>query len=483
MPSHRNPSAECPPPPTIGSQTFARARRLGRWRAICLVVFALTGCASPFSRTSIFSEVEGQADIQGHLAPPSIEPITEDQPQGASPHLLVRIPDPFESPDGHLYVEPDVQFVDGVPSDFASAAMLGTPPAHSSQGIESVESGGWLDRLQPTLMGLSAWAAMGKAFAGYPAGCDGGCYSEGAEPIFGDVLAGGDGSACHRCRAQFVIFNPANRSGDIGIGRERLAFAPFEMDSSQPSNNTLFRFDAAYGFPFPDRAEYLWAKPGKGPTAETEINYQDLRFRTEMGGESFSAITEISLRSLDPVTIENTTGMGDMNVATKVVMLDGKSWQLTQITRTYLTTGAASKGLGTGHVSLEPGVLATYRWRPTTFIHQELKYWFPLGGDPEHSGQVLRYGLGYSHLLYETDAFAMIHTCEFISFWFLDGAKGDPSTDIDVERAYQLYPGIRFVADTGGDFGLVEFGCAGTFSMGQQSLFSSFLRLDLRFSY
>jgi len=324
---------------------------------------------------------------------------------------------------------------------------------------------------------------MGNDFPAFRPGCDAERYPASAEPVFGHVLADLGSSARQGCGLLPAIFNPANRSGDIGIGRDRLIFAPFEMDSSQPSNNRLFRFDLANGFPLPDRAEYFWAKPGKGPAAETGVDYQDFRLRTEIGGERLSVITEIPLRSLDPVINGNTTGMGDMNVAVKTVMLDGNSWQLTQIFRTYTPTGAFRKGLGTGHVSLEPGVLATHRWRPTTFIHHELKYWIPLGGDPAHSGQVLRYGLGYSHLLHETDAFAVIHTCEFIGFWFLDGGKGDISADIDGEPAFQMYPGIRFVADTGGDFGLVEFGYSGSFSMGKTSLFDSFHRLDLRFSF
>jgi hypothetical protein len=141
---------------------------------------------------------------------------------------------------------------------------------------------------------------------------------------------------------------------------------------------------------------------------------------------------------------------------------------------------------------MEPGVLSTYRWRPTTLIHSELKYWFPVGGDPVHSGQVLRYGLAYSHLVHETDAFAIIHTGEFVGQWFLDGQKSiirndntyeSYAIDIDNEPAYQFYPGLRFVTDSGSDFGLVEFGVAGSFSMGRTSLFDTFFRFDVRLSY
>ena len=488
------PRAEkCLPMSSVGRAPLRRARSARCWVAICIVATCFGLVVPPI--LCLFVPTDERSNL--YAAPPAVTgPVTgraAHQPRSASQHLLVRIPAPLEASDGSLVVEPSVQVFDGLP-DVGSSGAAG--PFENSrhggannQGRGIFECDNWLDRLRSTPTGTPMVGTLGDD-SFQP--CDPVHCPEGAEPVFQNVLADLGGSACQRC-GPLSIFNPENRSADIGIGRDRLMFAPFEMDSSQPSNNTLFRLDFAKGFPTPDRAEYFWAKPrnatlkGKGPELlEREVDYIDFRFRTEIGGEKFSAITEMSLRSLDPVHNENTTGMGDMSVATKTVMLDGDSWQLTQIFRTYMPTGAFGKGLGTGHVSLEPGVLATYLWRPTTLIHQELKYWFPVGGDPVHSGQVLRYGLGYSHLVHETDAFAVIHTCEFVGHWFLDGGKAVSSVsaiDIDGEPALQIYPGMRFVADTGGDFGLVEFGYSGTFSVGGSSLFDSFLRFDLRFSY
>ena len=126
--------------------------------------------------------------------------------------------------------------------------------------------------------------------------------------------------------------------------------------------------------------------------------------------------TEIPLVLVDPVNNPNTAGLGDLQLTTKTVLLNGNDWEITQFFRTYLPTGDAMKGLGTGHVSLEPGFLFQYKWSPETYLHGELRYWFPIGGDPTQGGQVLRYGFGISHLLYENDVTAIIPTLEFVGW-------------------------------------------------------------------
>ena len=188
----------------------------------------------------------------------------------------------------------------------------------------------------------------------------------------------GDSHECEECWD-----NPWHRlfglgmhraSADIGIGQERVALAGFEIDSSQPFNHVRVRYDAVYGLPFPDRAEWFWAKSGKGPdSAGDVVNYQDFRVYSEVGSRMLSAIVEYPLRSLDPEINDNTTGFGDMVVGNKAVIVDGRYWQITQVFRTYINTGAHQKGLGTGHISLEPGVLARYKWTDRTYLHGEFK--------------------------------------------------------------------------------------------------------------
>ena len=286
---------------------------------------------------------------------------------------------------------------------------------------------------------------------------------------------------------QAVLASQAGR--DIGIGAERLPFALFEMDASQPNNNFRIRFDAAYDWEFPDRSEYFWSKiGGKGPSEpgdyEPSIDYQDIRLSFEMGGPRFSATTEIPLRFIDPTVYGNTGGMGDMVLTTKTVMIDGDSLQLTQVLRNQMPTGSSKRGRGVGHVSMEPGFIASYEWSERTLIHNELKLWFPIGGEPGFSGPVLRYGFGFANLLYDSDAFAVIPTLEFVGWSVLSGQKtyaNNETVSIDGEYIFNIYPGVRFVNDTGGE--VFEVGLSGGASVTNRHWYRGLLRLDLRWTF
>ena len=277
---------------------------------------------------------------------------------------------------------------------------------------------------------------------------------------------------------------------DVGVGVERLPFALFEIDASQPSNNFRLRFESARDWEFADRVEYFWSRIGKkGPeftnplTFEPSVDYQDIRLSFEVGGSKFSATTELPLRFIDPTILSNTGGMGDMAITTKTVMIDGDSLQLTQVLRNQLATGSAKRGLGNGHVSMEPGFVASYKWSDRTLIHNELKLWFPIGGEPGFSGPVLRYGMGFANVLYDSDTFAILPTFELVGWSILTGQKsvGLPNPQsIDGENIINLYPGLRIVRDNGR---LFELGINGGFSVTERHWYRSVLRLDLRWTF
>jgi hypothetical protein len=301
---------------------------------------------------------------------------------------------------------------------------------------------------------------------------------------------------CPRCGplGKLMGLRRGSEFADAGIGQERVVWAISEIEPSQPLNNFRIRVDSAYRLERPDRAEYFWSKPGlpKGPPlAESLVDYQELRFLLEAGGPSFSVLTELPLRIVDPVINNNTAGLGDVNVATKVVMLNGSRWQISQVTRTYMNTSVSRRGLGAGHFSLEPGLLFRFKYDERTYVHHEIKFWFPLDGDPDHSGEVLRLGIGVSRVLHETDAFAVIPTLEFVGWSVLDGLETPPPigpivlppVEIDPEGIFNIHPGVRFVADTGGDLGLFELGISGSFSASRNRWYEGLLRVDLRWSY
>ncbi|MDZ4820157.1 MAG: hypothetical protein SGJ20_14410 [Planctomycetota bacterium] len=273
-----------------------------------------------------------------------------------------------------------------------------------------------------------------------------------------------------------------------GVGTERLPFAIQEIEIAQPSNNFRLRADLAYDWTYPDRAEFFWAKQGvRGPAIpETAVDYQEMRVRMEVGGPKFSATTDLPIICLDPEQNPNTTGFGDMSLATKLVMLDGDTWQMTQFFKTTFATGSAGKGLGNGHISIEPGFLFRQKYNKITDLHYELRYWVPLGGDLDASGQVLRAGAGVSRLLYESDDYAIIPTLEFVSWWALDGQQTAPDgfiEAVDPVAILNVYPGVRFVYDMGCDLGLLEAGIGTGLALTSDHWYASLLRFELKWTY
>jgi hypothetical protein len=322
----------------------------------------------------------------------------------------------------------------------------------------------------------------------------------GGAPIFGELVEESFPAPPHRRGFLRRLLRP-HRSpyADRGLGHERVMFAPFELDISQPQNNIRLRLDNAYGFEFPDRAEFFWAKVGgRGPSEDRvapfeQVDYQDIRFMFEVGGPKFSVQTEVPIRFLDGKDLYyNTAGFGDMSIKTRLVMIDGRRWQVTQYFGTYTPTGAPGHGTGTGHTSIEPGFLFRYMVNDATYWHGEIKYWVPLGGDPNHSGQIFRWGTGLSYLWYDSDSLAITPTLELVSWTVLDGRKTGlfvtpegiaDSIEVDGETTVNLYPGIRMSYDSGSDLGLFEFGIQGGFTLTETYWYAGILRLEARFVY
>ena len=266
-------------------------------------------------------------------------------------------------------------------------------------------------------------------------------------------------------------------------------FAPIEIDASQPTNFTMIRWDSGFGLQTPDRAEYFWSMPGKGPALSpfypNSINYQELRFVNEVGNQVMSVQTEIPLRFLEPFSGASNSGIGDMKIATKARLINGKRFQVTQIFRTYIPIGSSTNGMGTGHVSLEPGALVRYELRPNTYVHTQVKYWIPIAADVGFASNVLTTGVGISHVLYESNNFSIIPDVEFVNYDFLNGEKTFNAITVSSggENAYNIVTGARFVIGPKGDLGLFEFGVSNTTGVGKDRYVNDLLRFDFKFIY
>ncbi len=275
------------------------------------------------------------------------------------------------------------------------------------------------------------------------------------------------------------------RRHDRGIGYERVMFAPHVLDPAIMTPNVGLRYQIDSGLRTPDRAEYYWGAPPLGPAAETSVNAQDLSLQLYAGNEKAMALTQFTLRSLDPDRADNTTGMGDMVVGAQALMLDGKRLKLSTIFRTYLNTGPEDRGLGRGNISLEHGLLSRYCYSPKTYLFGEFKYWTALSGTPDISGDVISSGAGISTIAMESDVFALIPTFEVRALTFLFGGQteNDGSTSrVDGLTAVELYPGARFVLGPQSDLGLCELGCAAGVTVADDDWFDTRWVISLRWS-
>jgi hypothetical protein len=298
------------------------------------------------------------------------------------------------------------------------------------------------------------------------------------------------GSGHDLLRPLRTIWMTRRASADQGMGYERIATAPFILDIAKPMPQVGFRSDLVGGWGLPDRSEAFWAKIGSRgpPLPEKAVNYQDLTFISEVGTPTTSVRTLVPLRMLNPDINDNTAGLGDVQMLTKVVLLNGEYWTITQVNDFMFNSGASKKGLGTGHISIAPGVLASYKWNDETYLHGQVKFQFPIAGDPTFSGEMLHWGFGLSHLLYDSDAFAVIPTIEAAFYSFLTGQQtvfGLPPQilPVDSATASTLHFGVRTARDFGRDFGLVEFGISTGFGLGSAGWYDSLTRLEMRILY
>jgi hypothetical protein len=205
------------------------------------------------------------------------------------------------------------------------------------------------------------------------------------------------------------------------------------IDTAAVGNQVRFRSDFGYRFPFPNRAEFFYAKSrpsGPGlPQPERSIDYQDLMVYGETTlFPRVSTFVETGARFLNPDVNANTSGWSDSAVGLKYAFYSGDDTLGTFQFRTYVPTGDAGRGLGTRHVSLEPGLLGFSRLTDRLGLAGELRYWIPIGGT-DFAGSVLRYGIGTRYDLWDWGAVRFTPTVEFVGWTVLAGRQSRLAPD------------------------------------------------------
>lgn len=268
--------------------------------------------------------------------------------------------------------------------------------------------------------------------------------------------------------------------GDSGAGY---------IDTAVIGNNARFRFDAAYDSNKPNRGEFIWAwtpPSANGPqAAESRVDYQRLSAYVEWApSEDFSVFVDAPTVMSNPTINDNTAGFGDLEAGFKFALCRSNSTLLTAQFKTYLPTGDEKSGMGTGHVSLEPGLLFLHQQGWVTW-EGELRHWIPVDGTREDQGNVTRYGLGASANLAPLGMPRVRPVVEVVGWTFLSGrtryisAEGiDTRDDSRGDTVVNLKIGSRFKLNECTDI-YAGYGRA----LSGHRLYQDIFRLELRHTF
>jgi hypothetical protein len=113
-------------------------------------------------------------------------------------------------------------------------------------------------------------------------------------------------------------------------------------------------------------------------------------------------------------------GLSDIQVGFKAALVADPCQYLTFQFRAYVPTGDVGHGLGTGHVSLEPGLLLYKRLTDQLVLQAQFRGWFPVDGGPE-SGNILIYGVGLGYDVYHCGNLRVTPVVEFVGWTVLNG--------------------------------------------------------------
>jgi hypothetical protein len=268
------------------------------------------------------------------------------------------------------------------------------------------------------------------------------------------------------------------------------------IDNAIPQTMFRLRFDAGFDINRPDRAEFFYGEwkelsfhphgvqgggvffdpKARGPEQlPGRLDYQEVSSYFEAAYKNrLSAFLEVPVRFVDFDNIledpdtqrmpngqpfpeprgenqpphTNFGGISDLIAGFKAALLADPNEYLTFQLRTYIPTGDAAKGLGTGHVSLEPGLLFYERWDRVQFQAQ-LRDWIPVDGGAE-AGNVLIYGLGLGYDVYQHGRFRITPITEFVGWTVLSGFESIGTPINVVQQPGVVLPTTHGVEDSSG---------------------------------
>jgi hypothetical protein len=268
------------------------------------------------------------------------------------------------------------------------------------------------------------------------------------------------------------------------------------LDDPIPRTNFRLRYDAGFDMNRPDRAEYFYAtwrelsfhphgitntggvffdpKAGGPEQLPAKIDYQEASAYGEYAvTKRFSIFVDIPVRFVDfdgnqedpdresfpeprsenvnEVSPHNNVGgISDVQYGIKAALLADPDQYLTFQFRTYIPTGEASKGLGTGHVSVEPSLLYYKRLTDRVTTQEQFTVWAPVEGGAA-SGPILMYGAGVSYDVYKNCGLRIAPVAEVVGWTVLYGFESEFGPTNAINEPTVRVPMTHGATDAAGD--------------------------------
>jgi hypothetical protein len=164
---------------------------------------------------------------------------------------------------------------------------------------------------------------------------------------------------------------------------EPAANASFFADYARPRTITRIRYDNLNDMRTPDRAQFFIqnvSTPSKGNgKIFPQARFQQVSLYQEVAGPRGSFFISMPYNQINPNWAPTSAGFGDLYFGIKSLMFDCEMLQVSFQLRTYMPTGAATNNLGTGHISLDPSILASLKLTPTTYLQGQIGNFIPIG--------------------------------------------------------------------------------------------------------
>lgn len=201
----------------------------------------------------------------------------------------------------------------------------------------------------------------------------------------------------------------------------------------------------------------------------------------------------VTTNVLNPVFCCPESGFGDLILGTKSMLLDCHLMQITFQFKTFLPTGNFTKGLGVGHVSLEPSLLCNLCVAPDTYLQSQFAYWIPIGGDALYQANIFHMHFSLNRVLCRPcPGVQVVGNIELNEWTICGGAYTDPNllvvdpttgnlSPVSVSATTTMVsagPGIRLVVCD-----KLDFGVGSAFALTTDHWSQSEIRADFRWRY